>query len=685
MICEYQSYAEDHIAKLIYAILFQGIEGHMEEIERAMNFVITEARTLENRLASSAWLVGEAFSAADIVVFPGIKQLLRVLERREAEDLRAAPVAAGREFPGDRRVDQAHRGAARLRENLSAALEGKDSDDLLACGSTRRQKSVNFRAVEFRPFQREFAMSQYPCAFQFPRPSGHGRLWQHRTGSSAAHLASHRAAGGSHHDRDGGGSWVSADAAEYGVKFIVNPLTQENYRQVLEPMLTRGDFLLNLSVDVSSLALVKLAHEKGALYLDTCIEPWPGGYTDPNVPPSMRTNYALREQALALREAIKGGPTAVLTHGANPGLVSHFVKQALLNVAADTSVDAGDPKTREQWAALASQAGREGHSHRRARHASREHAEEAQRVRQHLVGGRLRRRRLPAGRAGLGHAREGIAAARPASRLRPSEPRCICCSRAPPREVRTWTPKAGPFHGFLITHGEAISIPDYLTHREGDRVAYRPTVHYAYHPCDDAVLSVHEFAGRNWRIQKTKRILNQEILPGGIDELGVLLAGHKKNAYWFGSQLSIEEARKLCPHNTATSLQVCVSVLSGMVWAMENPNRGVIEPDEMDFRRNLEICLPYLGPVTGAYSDWTPLFDRGRLFEEALDKSDPWQFKNVLVSVTGSSVSDRRTRSATKEVSLNAISRQLRAWRRRSAAPRRSGAGAAVGGARTTV
>ncbi len=98
---------------------------------------------------------------------------------------------------------------------------------------------------------------------------------------------------------------------------------------------------------------------------------------------------------------------------------------------------------------------------------------------------------------------------------------------------------------------------------------YRPTVHYAYHPCDDAVMSVHEFAGRNWRLQDHKRILNKEILSGGIDELGVLLAGHKKNAYWFGSQLSIDEARKLCPHNTATSLQVCVSVLSGMVWAME--------------------------------------------------------------------------------------------------------------------
>jgi homospermidine synthase len=196
--------------------------------------------------------------------------------------------------------------------------------------------------------------------------------------------------------------------------------------------------------------------------------------------------------------------------------------------------------------------------------------------------------------------------------------------------VRTWTPKAQSFHGFLITHGEAISIADFLTHREGDRAVYRPTVHYAYHPCDDAVLSVHEFAGRNWRLQDSKRLLGAEITEG-IDELGVLLAGHRKNAYWYGSQLSIQEARQLVPYNSATSLQVCVAVLSGVIWAMENPQKGIVEPDEMDFRRNLEICMPYLGPVVGAYSDWTPLFDRGRLFPEDLDTSDPWQFKNVIV------------------------------------------------------
>src|SRR5208282_3537336 len=142
-------------------------------------------------------------------------------------------------------------------------------------------------------------------------------------------------------------------AAEYGIRFIETALTQENYRAMLDSRLSRDDFLLNVSVDVSSVALVELCQNKGALYLDTCIEPWPGGYTDPNLPPSARSNYALRESALTLRRRYLHGQTAVVTHGANPGLVSHFVKQALVDLARDDGIDAAVPQGRADWARLA--------------------------------------------------------------------------------------------------------------------------------------------------------------------------------------------------------------------------------------------------------------------------------------------------------------------------------------------
>jgi homospermidine synthase len=421
----------------------------------------------------------------------------------------------------------------------------------------------------------------------------------------------------------------AAVAAEYGIRFIKQALTRENFKRILDPLVGRGDFLLNLSVDVSSIALVKFCNEQGALYLDTCIEPWPGGYTDPTVPPSKRSNYALREEALALRDTKLRGPTAVLTHGANPGLVSHFVKQALLNIAADSGVDAGRPATREAWGQLANKLGvKVIHIAERDTQVSLEPKEPGEFVNTWSVDGFVSEGSQPAELGWGSHEKNWPRDGKKHDFGRGSA--IYLMQPGAGTRVRTWTPLAGHFHGFLITHGESISISDYLTLRKGDQVQYRPTVHYAYHPCDAAVLSIHELAGNNWRIQDRKRIMMNEITKG-IDELGVLLAGHKKNAYWYGSQLSVQEARQLAPHNNATSLQVTVAVLAGVVWAIENPNNGVTEPEEMDFERCLEVCRPYLGHVVGDYSEWHPLVDRSRLFPEDLDETDPWQFKNVRV------------------------------------------------------
>lgn len=419
------------------------------------------------------------------------------------------------------------------------------------------------------------------------------------------------------------------EAQLQGIRFILQPLTRENYISVLEPLIGEGDFLLNLSVEVSSLSLIELCYAKNALYLDTCNEPWPGRYTDVSLTPSMRSNYALREEALDLRARQKGGPTAILTHGANPGLVSHFVKQALINLAEDQGLLISRPTDRAEWGALAERLGvKVIHIAERDTQVSPIPKRVGEFVNTWSVDGFIgegcqpaelgwgsHERHFPAD--GFRHEFGGGAAiylGRPGASTR----------------MRSWTPLEGPYHGFLITHGESISIADYLTQMDGSTVRYRPTVHYTYHPCDAAVLSVHELAGKNWQEQASKRIIVDEI-TSGIDELGVLLMGHKKGAYWYGSQLSIGEARSLAPYNNATGLQVTAAVLGGVVWAIENPRRGVVEPEEMDFERVLEIAGHYLGNVVGVYSDWTPLTGRGVLFDEDLDTEDPWQFKNFRV------------------------------------------------------
>ncbi|MBM3644923.1 MAG: homospermidine synthase [Alphaproteobacteria bacterium] len=419
------------------------------------------------------------------------------------------------------------------------------------------------------------------------------------------------------------------EVARYGVTFIEKRLTRANYAKTLLPLLGKGDFLVNLSVEVASTALVELCQKQGAFYIDTCIEPWPGGYTDSSLSVSRRSNYALRDAMLRLKPRFRGGPTAVVAHGANPGLVSHFVKQALLNIARDTGVKAAVPKDREGWGRLARRLGiKTIHIAERDTQVSNHPKEVGEFVNTWSIDGFVSEGTQPA-EMGWGTHEKALP---PDGRRHAFGCDAAIYLNRPGllTRVRTWTPLEGPFHGFIITHNESISIADYFTLREGKRAVYRPTVHYAYHPCDQAIMSMHEIAGKNLRQQKRQRLIVDEIVSGR-DELGVLLMGHKKGAYWYGSQLDIHETRKLTPYNNATSIQVCAPVLSGIIWALENPDRGIVEADEMDFARNLEICMPYLGPVVGKYSDWTPLKDRGGLFPEDLDRSDPWQFRNFRV------------------------------------------------------
>jgi len=418
-------------------------------------------------------------------------------------------------------------------------------------------------------------------------------------------------------------------AKKYGVKHQVCALTKDNYQREIRKRVHLGDFLLNLSVDTSSADIIELCHELGVLYLDTVAEPWKGYYTDPRLNAEQRSNYALRETILALKRKHKEGPTAVSCMGANPGLVSSFVKQALLNIARDTGVKASKPQNREQWARLAQQLGiKVIHVAERDTQVSPKPKEVGEFVNTWSIDGFVSEGGQPAEMGWGSHEKElphdgnehtfgcmaAIYLSRPGFSTR----------------VRSWTPGEGPFHGFIITHNESISTSDYFSIVEDGKVIYRPTTHYAYHPCDAAVLSLHEMAGKNGKQQKRQRLIVDEI-TSGADELGVLLMGHKKTSYWYGSYLSIQETRKLVPYNNATSLQVAVAALAGMMYAIENPSLGIIEAEDLDHDYVLKISKPYLGKMVGKYSDWTPLQERGKLFPEDIDTSDPWQFKNFRV------------------------------------------------------
>lgn len=416
-------------------------------------------------------------------------------------------------------------------------------------------------------------------------------------------------------------------AQQYGAHFEHAHLTPGNHRRILSRHAQAGDLILNLSVNVSSLDLVRFCAEEGILYVDTSIEPWPGVYTNPMLDMRQRTNFVIREKALQLAAELgPDAPTAVVDHGANPGLVSHFVKRALLQLDEVLRNGNARPSSREEWAALARDLGVQ------VIQIAERDTQVADRPKRHgefvntwSIDGFVDELMQP---AELSVGVHELNLPRRARQHRRGSGTLFLPRPGGGTFARSWTPSVGGYQGMLVTHDEVFSIADYLSVRSEEGFSYRPTVMFVYHPCDDGMLSAMELEGRGWKMQPTSRRLGREIVDG-MDELGVLLAGHAKNAYWFGSQLTIEEARRHLEFANATTLQVVAGALAATLWAIRHPRRGLVEPDQMDHEECLAIAEPYLGKMTGAFTDWTPLQGRGELFPETLDVDSPWQLQNI--------------------------------------------------------
>lgn len=415
-----------------------------------------------------------------------------------------------------------------------------------------------------------------------------------------------------------------------GIKYVVQEITKKNLRKILRKHLKKGDFLIDLSTDIDAINIIDWCQKRKVMYLNTSLEDWPGEFQSNKYDHHERTlynsHYKIRNKAKGWKE---DGPTAVVTHGANPGLVSHFTKKALVDVAEAMDLTFSVPQNKEEWAILAERTGTKViHISERDTQVSHQPKLQDEFVNTWSVVGFWAEGVSPA-EMGWGTHETWEPNNMKEHTYGPKNAKYLLQPGATTL-VRSWVPLGGDIVGYCIQHSEAITISEYLTLELNDKVVYRPTVHYAYHPCDAAIVSMHELMMREWDLQPKLRIMENDIISG-IDELGVLLMGHGKNAWWYGSQLSIEETRMLIPNQNATTLQVAASVLAATVWTIKNPNKGYCEPEDLPHDFILDIAGQYLGPMPSIQSDWKPTEGRSPLFDVDMDLKNIWSFRNFLL------------------------------------------------------
>ncbi|HEY1763571.1 MAG TPA: saccharopine dehydrogenase C-terminal domain-containing protein [Opitutaceae bacterium] len=427
-----------------------------------------------------------------------------------------------------------------------------------------------------------------------------------------------------------------------GVRFVRDRVTEENMGQLLGRHLSAGDILIDLAWNIDACEVLQWCHDHGILYVNTSVEVW-DPYAGGRKRPTERTLYwrHMKLRRMTAKWKVKG-PTAVIEHGANPGLISHFVKQGLVDIA-HALIGEGKAKGRKKEALEGHVTGRRFnqlamdlgvkviHCSERDTQVTDVPKQIDEFVNTWSIEG-FREEGTTTAELGWGTHEKTL----PAHAYRhPEGPKNqICLARMGINTlVRSWVPNYS-IVGMVVRHGEAFTISDRLTVWKGKKAVYRPTMHYAYCCCDEAIVSLHELRGRNYELQPKLRIMNDEITKGA-DILGALLMGHPYKSWWIGSDLSIEESRRLVPHQNATTMQVAISVVAAAMWMIANPEQGVLVPDDLPHEYVLEASKPYLGNWISTRSDWTPLRDYANAFsgfnKPDFDRKDPWQFKNFLI------------------------------------------------------
>jgi homospermidine synthase len=407
-----------------------------------------------------------------------------------------------------------------------------------------------------------------------------------------------------------------AVAQEFGFTHEKAHISKANHIEKLIERVSAGTLILNLATSIGSRDMIAWASEKGAFYLDTSIDPWE--YQDGLVDSAENTNYELREQVLRLRDlqhasskANQKFATAIVAHGANPGFASILVKQALLMMQRTHVGDAPTPRSQHEWGMLAKGFGiRAIQVSERDTQTSAKPASPGEFACTWSVDGYVAEALQPAELGWGTHEEAGPHAAL----VRRHETGCKAAAYYPNLgvfcDVKTWTPGSGEVTGNLISHNEAISLADYFTiHGDvGAGAIYRPTAYYAYHPCDQAVTSLELIKNGDRSQVLSTRILKDDIVSG-VDELGVLLISDKHPSLWYGSQLSIDRARSISPHNNATSLQVVGSVMAALEWIEIHPEAGLIESDHLDHEFIFAHARHHWEPLVHEFRQWHPSGD----------------------------------------------------------------------------
>lgn len=418
-----------------------------------------------------------------------------------------------------------------------------------------------------------------------------------------------------------------------GISFVKGEVTKQNYKEMYAKYLRRGDVLVDLAWYVSTPDTLAWCKDNGVMFVNTAIESWQEEeckFMNKKCQPLYPSQVEIREMA---QKWGNKGPTAILSHGANPGWVSHAMKIGI----------------REWCKYLASKNSKTSTFSRAYELAKSGKFAEAAKILNiqaiHIAERDTQISKIPR-QVGefvntwspMGFVEEGLLPAELGWGTHETLRRGVHQFDHGPRNevwfdslamntlVKSHVP-SGDIVGMVVPHEESNSISHFLTVKKFGSPTYRPTVHYAYYPPNDAITSMYEIQAEGYKGIKKERVMKDDIISGK-DELGIFMMSRDNGCWWIGSLLDIETSRKLIPHQSATVVQVSASVLAAVVTAIREPDRGPIFPEDLDSDKAMKIIKPYLGKFVSYPLEWTP-----KNVPEKYAKERDWVIQKLLVTL----------------------------------------------------
>jgi len=387
---------------------------------------------------------------------------------------------------------------------------------------------------------------------------------------------------------------------------IKTSITEDNVVNLLEPLINSDVLVIDLTVNVETIDIIKLCKKHGVMYINSSLEKY--NKDEVECDPEKTTLYYQEiclNNALAEIQATRPEnetPTIIHSMGMNPGAISALMYQCIESYCREYNPEMLEILSKGDWNIVANQ----------VLHSAHISEYDNQQINKNLQHPGVLPGVMINSWSGAGLVAEALSISFVSSQYSMPDyekssynPRIYYSTKDKAMDKTMPSiclyPDGTPFEydGIMITHFEVVSLSKSLSveSKSGD-IEYVPWLSYVYSPSSISQQCLEYIHKNNYKEPDNYYVFNQQDIThkNTFDSIGAFCHFKDGRRFWCGTVLTNAQAISILGESArtnATQLQVVISILAGIEWMLENPNKGVITAEAIPHKYILSRCIPY--------------------------------------------------------------------------------------------